>query len=77
MTTFSELIANVASDLRQAGFIEEANDLQLFADFAFNQTLLGKTRKDALEQIEIRCHVKWLGDLYLPYLSQKDWWGEA
>lgn len=75
MPTFSELIANIASDLRQAGFIKDADDLQRFADLALNQNLLGKARKDALKQIEIRCHVKGLGDIYLPHLSQKDWWG--
>ncbi|WP_426196929.1 hypothetical protein [Massilia sp. DWR3-1-1] len=75
MTTFSELIKSIISDLHQAGFIKDADDLQRLANLALDQTLLTDTRNDALKQIEMRCHVKWLGDLYLPRLSQKDWWG--
>ena len=75
MTTFSELITTIVSELNQGGFINDAGDLQRLANLASDQTLLVETRNDALKQIEMRCHVKWLGDLYLPQLSQKDWWG--
>ncbi|WP_426111650.1 hypothetical protein [Massilia sp. PWRC2] len=75
MTTLSELITTIISELNQAGFIDDAGDLQRLANLASDQTLLAATRNDALKQIEMRCHVKWLGDLYLPQLSQKDWWG--
>jgi hypothetical protein len=76
MTTFSELINSIVSDLRQGGFIKDANELQHLANLALDQTQLEDTRKDALKQIEMRCHVKWFGDFYLPHLSQKDWWGK-
>ena len=75
MTTFSELISSIVTDLRQGGFIRDADELQHLADLALDQTLSANTRKDALKQIEMRCHVKWFGDFYLPHLSQKDWWG--
>lgn len=75
MTTFSELITSIVADLHQGGFIKDADELQRLANFALDQTLLADNRKDALKQIEMRCHVKWLGDFYLPHLSQKDWWG--
>jgi hypothetical protein len=75
MTTFSELITSIVSDLHQGGFIKDANELQHLANLALDQTLFAHARKDALKQIEMRCHVKWLGDFYLPHLSQKDWWG--
>jgi len=75
MTTFSELINSIISDLHQGGFIKDADELQHLANLALDQTLLADTRSDALNQIEMRCHVKWLGDFYLPHLSQKDWWG--
>lgn len=74
MTTFSGLITSIVSDLHQEGFLKDADELQHFANLALNQTLLADIRKDALKQIEMRCHVKWLGDYYLPHLSQKDWW---
>jgi hypothetical protein len=54
---------------------KDADDLQHLADLALDRTLSADTRKDALKQIEMRCHVKSLGDFYLPHLSQKDWWG--
>jgi len=55
--------------------MKDADELQRFANLALDQNLLADTRKDALTQIEMRCHVKWLGDFYLHHLSQKDWWG--
>lgn len=75
MTNFLDLIASIASDLQQEGFIKEADELQNLATVALDQTLLQNIRKDALKEIEMRCHVKWPGDIYLPHLSQKNWWG--
>lgn len=76
MTVFSEIIISVVSDLYQGGFSIDASELQRLADLASDQTMLPDARKDALQQIEMRCHVKWFGDFYLPHLSQKDWWGK-
>jgi hypothetical protein len=76
MTTFSELITSIVSDLQQGGFIKDADELQALANLALDQTLSADIRKDAFKKIEMRCHVKWLGDFYLPHLSQKDWWGK-
>lgn len=75
MTAFSELTTNIISDLHQGGFIKDADELQRLADLALDQTLLANTRNEALKQIDMRCHVKSLGDFYLPHLSQKAWWG--
>jgi hypothetical protein len=75
MTTFSELITRIVADLHQGGFVNDANELRRLANLALDQTLLADARKDALKQIEMRCHVKWLGDFYLPHVTQKDWWG--
>lgn len=76
MTTFSELIASIVSDLRQAEFIKDADELQHLFNLTSDKNLSAYTRKDVLRQIEMRCHVKWLGDFYLPHLSQKYWWGK-
>jgi hypothetical protein len=76
MTTLSELIIDIASDLHQARFDKDADELQHLADLALDQNLPKNTRKNVLRQIEMRCHVKWLGDFYLPHLSQKNWWGK-
>jgi hypothetical protein len=75
MTTISESISSIVADLNQGGFFKDADDLQHLADLALDRTLSADTRKDALNQIEMRCHVKSLGDFYLPHLSQEDWWG--
>ncbi|WP_137175661.1 hypothetical protein [Massilia sp. HP4] len=75
MTLFIELITSIIADLHQGGFNKDANELQQSANSALEQTLLAGTRKNVLKQIEMRCHVKWLGDFYLHHLSQKDWWG--
>ena len=76
MTTFSELITSILSDLHQGGFIKDADELQHLANLTLDRTVLPDTRKDVLKQIEMHCHVKWLGDFYLPHLSQKDWWAK-
>jgi len=75
MKPFLELVTAIIADLCQAGFIKDADDLQHLADLASDQTLLADTRRNSLKQIEIRCHVKWFGDFYIPHLSQKEWWG--
>ncbi|MGF6276436.1 hypothetical protein ABIB38_004851 [Massilia sp. UYP11] len=75
MTTFSELITSIVADLDQGGFFKDADELRHLANLALDQTLLAGIRRDALKQIEMRCHVRWFGDFYLPHLSQKDWWG--
>lgn len=72
--TFPELIDSIVAGLRQGGFVKDADELQHLANLALGQTQSADTRKDALKKIEIRCHVKWLGDFFLPHLSQKDWW---
>jgi len=76
MMTFSDLIASVVSDLQQGGFIKDADDLQHLANLALDKNISKDMRKDALKRIEMRCHVKWLGDFYLKHLSQKEWWGK-
>lgn len=76
MTTFSELITNIVSDLHQGGFIKDANELQNLATIALDKAQSIEARKNAFKQIEMRCHVKWLGDFYLSHLSQEDWWGK-
>jgi hypothetical protein len=75
MPTASKLTNKIISDLYQGGFIKEGDELQRLADLALDQTLFPEKREHALKQIETRCHVKWLGDFYLPHLSQKDWGG--
>lgn len=74
MTAFFESISSIIADLHQGGFIKDADELQYLTGLALDQTLSADTRKDALKQIEMRCHVKWFGDFYLPHLSQRDWW---
>lgn len=76
MTDFSALINNIVSDMHQGGFNKDADELQHLASLTLDQTLPAETRKDALNQIELRCHVRWFGDFYLPHLAQKDWWGK-
>ena len=76
MATFSELVISIASDLRQGGFVKDADDLEQLGSLVSDQTLLPDVRRKGFTQIGMRCHVKWLGDLYLPHLSQKDWWGK-
>lgn len=41
-----------------------------------NQELPDFARNDALNQIKDRCHIRSLGDLYLPELSLQKWWGQ-
>jgi hypothetical protein len=74
--TFFELTTDIISDLQHGGFIIEAEELQYLADLALDETLVADMRNDALKKIQIRCHVKWLGDLFLHNLSQNEWWGK-
>jgi hypothetical protein len=57
-----------------AGFSDHANEILHLCNMAIDQELTNITRENALLQIEMRCHTKWLGDLYLPELSLQEWW---
>jgi hypothetical protein len=72
----SELLIEINSHLRQAGFINDADELQKFCNILLDKKLAVDSHNAILIEIAMRCHVKWLGDYYLPHLSQKDWWGK-
>ena len=48
--------------------------MRTLLDVAADDSRTTAERIDALDQISMRCHVKWLGDIYLAHLSQTDWW---
>ena len=52
---------------------------QAAEDFAVQISKLASAdateRSTAAEAIIYRCHVRWLGDLYLEALSLQEWWG--
>jgi len=70
------ILTEIISDLRQADFINDANELHHLSTFLLKKKLATDSRKTILFEIAMRCHVKWLGDYYIPHLSQKDWWGK-
>lgn len=76
MTDIQEIITSIVSDLNQGGFTKEADELQNLTNLAFDKSISNEARKEVLNQIQMRCHIKWLGDLYLSHLSQEDWWGK-
>lgn len=74
MTKFAEQSHLVANDLEAGGFIAEASEIRTLSDTAADDSRATPERIDALDQICRRCHVKWLGDIYLAHQSQPDWW---
>ena len=76
MTTLFKLISSTTADLHQSGFVKEANELQHLANLALDKTLSEDIRKDALKKIEMRCHVKWLGD-FICLIYRKTIGGES
>ncbi len=74
MTALAEQSELVAKDLETAGFVSEAAEIRELLKTAGDVSCPTAAREQALEQIRTRCHVKWLGDLYLAHLSQKEWW---
>ena len=74
MTQFAELCDLVAKDLETGGHTTEASEIRTLSDTAGDNSRPAAERVDALEQVRMRCHVKWLGDIYLAHLSQTEWW---
>lgn len=74
MTQFAEPGDLVARDLETGGFTAEASEIRALSGIAGDDSRSAAERTDALDQICMRCHVKWLGDIYLAHLSQTDWW---
>lgn len=67
--------ANIISrDLDAAGFQAEAMEVQHLSQLAADQKRPKGKRDEAVAQLINRCHMKWIGDLYLPQLSQNAWW---
>jgi hypothetical protein len=71
---FVEITRQVSETLDSAGFAEQAAELRRLGETAADQKIPGQVREEALKQIEMRCHVRWLGDLFLPDLSLQAWW---
>ncbi|TCG03023.1 hypothetical protein BZM27_51525 [Paraburkholderia steynii] len=76
MSRLTDLSETIACDLEQSGFQNEANEVRRVADLADNLGNASTVRRDALKSLDSMAHVKWLGDLYLPHLSQQEWWGK-
>jgi hypothetical protein len=75
MTRLIELTEQIAGHLSSAGFSKHADELLELYRTAVNEKISNNERIEALNQIEMRCHIRWLGDLYVPQLSLQDWWG--
>ncbi|MEC5408444.1 hypothetical protein VOM14_23110 [Paraburkholderia sp. MPAMCS5] len=74
MTTLAEQSELIARDLEAGGFASEATEIRNLLETARDESQSTTMRVKALEQIHMRCHVKWFGDLYIPQLTQKEWW---
>jgi hypothetical protein len=73
MTKLAELSKQIADDLIASDFSKEGEEILHFYDMATNENLSKIERGKALEEIDMRCHIKWLGDLYLPNLTSQNW----
>ena len=76
MNTLKDVSDTIAGDLEQGGFQKEANEVTRLSDLAVDPGNADGARRDALKTLESMAHVRWLGDLYLPHLSQQEWWGK-
>jgi len=63
----------ISRDLDAAGFHAEAMEVQHLSQLAADQKRPKGKRDEAVAQLISRCHMKWIGDLYLPQLSQNAW----
>lgn len=66
----------IVYELQKNGFQSEAREVRRLADLVSNVSVNYFERKNALNDLESMAHVRWLGDLHLPHLSQNDWWGK-
>lgn len=74
MTRLAERSDLVAKDLEVGGFTVEASEIRTLSSIAADDSRSAVERIDALDQICMRCHLKWLGDIYLVQQSQTEWW---
>lgn len=59
--------------LRQANIIEQADDLETLGVHYYS--LPKEKRQEICNKIKQMCHPKWLGDLYIKEVTQKEWFG--
>lgn len=72
-TAKMDLAAKVLAILRENGHSEVAEDLHHWLRMLDSPE--DNVRKCAVVEVQRRCHVRWLGDLYVANSSQKQWWG--
>jgi hypothetical protein len=76
MSALQDLSQEIASDLEKSGFQNDADEVRRLAGLVSNASVSSLEKKNALKGLESMAHVRWLGDLYLPHLSQNEWWGK-
>jgi hypothetical protein len=74
MSILIDLIQIISNDLARSGFQKEAEEVKRLADLGCSPGNATTARLDALKSLESMANVRWLGDLYLPHLSQSEWW---
>ncbi len=76
MSALQDLSEEIASDLEKSGFQNDADEVRRLVGLVSNASVSYLEKKNALKNLESMAHVRWLGDLYLPCLSQNEWWGK-
>lgn len=76
MSTLNELSGTIAADLEQDGFLHEASEVRRLTNISSNAGNTAAERRAALKTLARMAHVRWLGDLCLPHLDQREWWGK-
>ncbi|KGX83109.1 hypothetical protein [Pontibacillus marinus] len=66
-----EKINTAINYLKKNEYIKEAEDLEII----LNQLKKDLNNKEILEKLIQRCHIRWLGDLYIrDFQGGSEWW---
>lgn len=66
-----EALKKILEYMHQNNFDQQANELEVLAAQYYNST--NEQKENVRSKIKQMCHPKWLGDFFIPGITQKEW----
>ncbi|TRX75372.1 hypothetical protein [Pseudomonas mangiferae] len=73
MNTIAKYSDEIRQHLLHGGFDDEAGHIRQLTHEVLDEQLPAQTRRKAAVDLIDRCHVRWLGDYYIPDIDYNAW----
>ncbi len=59
--------------LKRSGYEDEADEIQALVDIVLDPNSSDSQRNEAIKNLTMRCHPKWLGDFFIDGMTYPQW----